>query len=106
MSHSFIFHQKDHLRDTLQQIAATIYTAVLEALGGDTAFRRADQVLREMLDDIDSSIDDPLAIEVLRDMIDGAEHARACQRQERLAIEWDRTTTTFTPLRWIEAANA
>jgi hypothetical protein len=78
------------MRDTLQQIVATIYTAILEALGNDDAFRRADRVLREMLDDVDSSIDDPLAIEILREMIAGAEHARVCAREERLAIEWER----------------
>jgi hypothetical protein len=76
------------MRDTLQQLIAAIYTAILEGLGNDDAFHRADRVLREMLDDIDSSIDDPLAQEVLRDMLDGAEHARVCDHQESLAIEW------------------
>ena len=76
------------MREALQQIAATIYTAILEALGDDRALQRADRVLREMLEDADSSIDNPLAIEVLRDMIDGAEHTRMCEHQERLAMEW------------------
>ena len=102
------------MRDTLQQLIAAIYTAILEALGNDTALRRADQVLREMLEDADSSIDDPLAIAVLRDMIDGAEHTRLCQHQERLAIEWGQNLArerlnqlqpepVLVSLRWLEA---
>jgi hypothetical protein len=80
------------MREALQQVAASIYTAILEALGNDDAFRRADRVLREMLEDTNSSIDHPLAIEVIRDMIEGAEHAHVCETQERIAKEyryWD-----------------
>jgi hypothetical protein len=87
---AFFYSEKINMRDTLQQLVAAIYTAILEALGNDDALHRADRVLREMLEDIDSSIDDPLAQEVLRDMLDGADHARVCQHQERLAIEWER----------------